>query len=57
MEVKELEPRLEDTQDEYEKAQKFKEYVQEIFIDVFNQDEFAQKVDSIFKEIFQGERR
>jgi len=57
MEIKELEPRLEDTQDEYEKAQKFKEYVQEIFIDVFSQDEFSQKVDSIFKEIYQGERR
>ena len=38
------------------KTKKFKNNVQEIFIDVFNQDEFAQKVDSIFNEIFQGGR-
>jgi hypothetical protein len=38
------------------KTEKFKNNVQEIFIDVFNQDEFAQKVDSIFNEIFQGDR-
>ena len=57
MEIKELEPRLEDTQDEYEKAQKFKEYVQEIFIDVYSQDEFKKRVDAIFNETFKGERR
>ena len=33
MEISQIEPRLEDTQDEYEKAQKFKEYVQGIFIE------------------------
>ncbi len=61
MEIKELEPHLKDAQDELiehqVKTEQFKNNVQEIFIDVFNQDEFAQKVDSIFKEIFQGERR
>ena len=34
-----------------------KSFFEEIFIDVFNQDEFAQKVDAIFNEIFQGDRR
>ena len=57
MEVKELEPRLEDTQDEYEKAQKFKEYVQGIFIENNSQDEFKRGVDAIFNETFKGERR
>ena len=61
MEIKELEPHLKDAQDELiehqVKTEKFKNNVQEIFIDVFNQDEFAQKVDSIFNEIFQRERR
>ena len=57
MEVKELEPRLEDTQEEYEKAQKFKEYVQGLFIDIYSQDEFNRRVDAIFNEIFKGDRR
>ena len=57
MEVKELEPRLEDTQEEYEKAQKFKEYVQGIFIENNSQDEFKRRVDAIFNETFKGERR
>ena len=61
MEIKELEPYLKDAQDELiehqVKTEQFKNNVQEIFIDVFNQDEFAHKVDSIFKEIFQGDRR
>ena len=58
MEISQIETNLTDTRVELiehqEKTQKFKNNVQEIFIDVFNQDEFAQKVDSIFKEIFQG---
>ena len=57
MEVKELEPRLEDTQDEYEKAQKFKKYVQGIFIENNSQEEFTRRVDAIFNETFKGERR
>jgi hypothetical protein len=56
MEIKELEPHLKDVQDELieqqEKTEQFKNNVQDIFIDVFNQDEFTQKVDSIFNEIF-----
>ena len=58
MEIKELEPHLKDAQDELiehqVKTEQFKNNVQDIFIDVFNQDEFTQKVDSIFNEIFQG---
>jgi len=57
MEIKELEPRLEDTQDEYEKAQKFKKYVQGIFIENNSQEEFTRRVDAIFNETFKGERR
>ena len=57
MEVKELEPRLEDTQEEYEKAQKFKEYVQGIFIENNSQEEFKRRVDAIFNETYKGDRR
>ena len=57
MEIKELEPRLEDTQDEYEKARKFKKYVQGIFIENNSQEEFTRRVDAIFNETFKGERR
>ena len=57
MEVKELEPRLEDTQEEYEKAQKFKEYVQGIFIENNSQEEFKRRVDAIFNETFKGVRK
>ena len=57
MEISQIEPRLEDTQDEYEKAQKFKEYVQGIFIENNSQDEFKRRVDAIFNETFKGERR
>ena len=57
MEVKELEPRLEDTQEEYEKAQKFKEYVQGIFIENNSQEEFKRRVDAIFNETFKEDRR
>ena len=60
MEISQIETNLADAQVdliEYQvKTEKFKNNVQEIFIDVFNQDEFAQKVDSIFNEIFQGDR-
>ena len=57
MTVKELEPRLEDSQDDYDKAQKFKEYVQGIFIENNSQEEFKRRVDAIFNETFKGERR
>ena len=60
MEISQIETNLTDAQVELiehqVKIEKFKNNVQEIFIDVFNQDEFAQKVDSIFNEIFQGGR-
>ena len=60
MEISQIETNLTDAQVELiqhqVKTEKFKKNVQEIFIDVFNQDEFAQKVDSIFNEIFQGNR-
>ena len=60
MEISQIETNLTDAQVELiehqVKTEKFKKNVQEIFIDVFNQDEFAQKVDSIFNEIFQGGR-
>ena len=52
MEISQIEPRLEDTQDEYEKAQKFKEDVQGIFIENNSQDEFKRRVDAIFNETF-----
>ena len=44
MEISELDPKIEDTQEELiknqEKAKKFKEYVQGLFIDLYTQDEF-----------------
>jgi len=57
MEISQIEPRLEDTQDEYEKAQKFKEYVQGLSIDFYSQEEFKRRIDAIFNETFKGERR
>ena len=61
MEISELEPNLKDTQDELikhqEKTQKFKEYVQGLFIDVYTQDEFKRRVDAIFNETFTRDKR
>ena len=61
MEISELEPKLNDTQDELikyqEKTQKFKEYVQGLFIDVYTQDEFKRRVDAIFNETFTKDKR
>ena len=52
MEISELDPQIKDTQDELimhqQKTQKFKEYVQGLFIDVYTQDEFTRRVDAIF---------
>jgi len=56
MEIEQLESCLEDIQDEYEKAQKFKEYVQGIFIENNSQEEFKRRVDAIFNETFKGVR-
>ena len=56
MEISELDPKIEDTQEELikhqEKAKKFKEYVQGLFIDLYTQDEFNRRVDAIFNETF-----
>ena len=52
MQIQQLKPCLEDTQEEYEKAQKFKEYVQGIFIENNYQEEFKRRVDAIFNETF-----
>ena len=61
MEISELEPNLKDTQNELikhlEKTQKFKEYVQGLFIDVYTQDEFQRRVDAIFNETFTQNKR
>jgi hypothetical protein len=61
MEISELEPNLKDTQDELikhqEKTQKFKEYVQGLFIDVYTQDEFKRRVDAIFNETFTRDKK
>jgi len=57
MDISQIETDFTDAQVELiehqEKTELFKNNVQKIFIDVFNQDEFTQKVDSIFNEIFQ----
>ena len=61
MEISELEPNLKDTQNELikqlEKTQKFKEYVQGLFIDIYTQDEFKRRVDAIFNETFTKNKR
>ena len=61
MEISELEPNLKDTPDELikhlEKTQKFKEYVQGLFIEVYTQDEFKRRVDAIFNETFTQNKR
>ena len=56
MEIQQLEPQLESMQEEYAKAQKFKEYVQGIFIENNSQEEFKRRVDAIFNETFKDER-
>ena len=56
MEIQQLEPQLENMQEEYEKAQKFKEYVQGIFIENNSQEEFNRRVDAIFNETFKDTR-
>jgi hypothetical protein len=52
MEIQQLVPQVENMQEEYEKAQKFKEYVQGIFIENNSQEEFKRRVDAIFNETF-----
>ena len=57
MEISQIERHLDDTQDEYERAQKFKEYVHGIFIENNSQEEFKRRVDAIFNETFKGDRK
>ena len=61
MEISQIETNLTDAHIELiehqEKTQKFKEYVQGIFIENNSQDEFKRRVDAIFNETFKGERR
>ena len=61
MEISQIETNLTDTRVELiehqEKTQKFKEYVQGLFIDIYSQEEFNRRVDAIFNEIFKGDRR
>ena len=56
MEISELDPNIKDTHKELikqqEKAEKFKEYVQGLFIDLYTQEEFNRRVDAIFNETF-----
>ena len=60
MEISELEPKINETQEELikqqEKARKFKEYVQGLFIDLYTQDEFNRRVDAIFNETFKRDQ-
>jgi len=60
MEISELDPKIKDTQKELirhqEKARKFKEYVQGLFIDLYTQDEFNRRVDAIFNETFRKDQ-
>ena len=60
MEISELDPNIKDTHKELikqqEKAEKFKEYVQGLFIDLYTQDEFNRRVDAIFNETFRRNR-
>ena len=60
MEISELDPNIKDTHKELikqqEKAQKFKEYVQGLFIDLYTQEEFNRRVDVIFNETFRRNR-
>jgi len=61
MEISELDPQIKDTQDELimhqQKTQKFKEYVQGLFINVYTQDEFTRRVDAIFNETFKRDEK
>ena len=60
MEISELDPNIKDTHNELikqqEKAEKFKEYVQGLFIDLYTQEEFNRRVDAIFNETFRTNR-
>ena len=56
MEISQIEANLTDVHVELiehqEKTQKFKEYVQGLFIDIYSQEEFNRRVDVIFHEVF-----
>ena len=61
MEISELDLKIDDTQEELitrqEKAKKFKEYVQGLYIHLYTQDEFNRRVDAIFNEIFREDSK
>ena len=61
MEISQIEPNWTDADVELiehqEKTQKFKEYVQGLFIDIYSQEEFNRRVDAIFNEVFKGDRK
>ena len=61
MEISELDPNIKDTHKELikqqEKAEKFKEYVQGLFINLYTQDEFNRRVDAIFNETFREDSK
>jgi len=61
MEISQIEANLTGTRVELiehqEKTQKFKEYVQGLFIDIYSQEEFNRRVDAIFNEVFKGGRK
>ena len=60
MEISELDPNIKDTHKELikqqEKAEKFKEYDQGLFIDLYTLEEFNRRVDAIFNETFRRNR-
>ena len=61
MEISQIESNLTDVHVELiehqEKTQKFKEYVQGLFIDIYSQEEFNRRVDAIFNEVFKIDRK
>ncbi len=61
MEISQIETNLTDAHVELiehrEKTQKFKEYVQGLYIDIYSQEEFNRRVDAIFNAVFKGDRR
>ena len=61
MEISQIETNLTDAHleliEHQEKTQKFKEYVQGLYIDIYSQEEFNRRVDAIFNAVFKGDRR
>ena len=61
MEIIELDPKINDHRNELlrhqEKAKKFKEYIQGLFINLYTQDEFNRRVDAKFNETFRDDSK